>query len=117
VTKAVTFEAAHRMPGHGPGHPYGRLHGHSFHLEVGVSGQVEPEAQWVADFANLTAALQALASELDHGLLNDIPGLDVPTLERLCLWVAGRLQPDWPGLSRVRISRPSLGESCTLELS
>lgn len=116
VTKAVTFEAAHRMPGHGTAHPYGRVHGHSFRLEASISGRLEPGALWVADFAALSTSLQALANELDHGLLNDIPGLETPTLEQLCLWVAARLQSDWPGLCRVTLSRPSLNESCALDL-
>ena len=116
VTKAVTFEAAHYMPAKPDGHPYKRMHGHSFRLEAAVRGRIQPDAEWVADFAALTAALNALAHELDHGLLNEIEGLETPTLERVCLWVAARLKTDWPGLVRVTLSRPSLSETCTLEL-
>lgn len=116
VSKAVHFEAAHFMPAKPEGHPYKRMHGHSFRLEAAIAGTVEPGAEWVADFAALTRALEAVAGELDHGLLNEVPGLETPTLERICLWVAHRLKPDWPGLARVTLSRPSLSESCTLRL-
>ncbi len=65
----------------------------------------------------MTAALNGVAEKLDHKLLNEIDGLSVPTLERICLWVARELKAELPGLSRVSLSRPSLNENCTLELS
>ena len=69
------------------------------------------------DFSKLTAALQDVAQQLDHRLLNEIEGLSVPTLERVCLWVANMLRPTLPGLTRVTLSRPSLNETCTLDLT
>lgn len=116
ITHAVTFEAAHFMENQPEGHAYRNVHGHSFRLEVSVAGRVQRGAEWVQDFADLSAILGAVAAELDHKLLNDIKGLEVPTLERICLWVANRLQADLPGLRSVTLSRPSLNESCRLLL-
>ncbi|KJS38171.1 MAG: 6-pyruvoyl tetrahydrobiopterin synthase [Hyphomonas sp. BRH_c22] len=116
ITKSVNFEAAHYMGGKPEGHPYRNVHGHSFLLEATVSGTVKPGEQWVEDFSRLTASLQATAGKLDHKLLNEIDGLDVPTLERICLWAAADLAPGLPGLSRVAVSRPSLNERCELVL-
>ena len=116
VTKAVGFEAAHFMPTKAEGHPYRHMHGHSFRLEVTIAGTLEPGSEWVADFAELSAALKALAGQLDHGLLNDVVGLEIPTMERICIWVAERLKPDWPGLKTVSLMRPSLDERVTLNL-
>ncbi len=117
ISKAVTFEAAHFMGGKPEGHPYRNMHGHSFRLEAAVKGKVKPGEEWVEDFSKLTAALKAAAEKLDHSLLNEIDGLSVPTLERICLWAAREIGAELPGLSRVTLSRPSLNESCTLELS
>jgi 6-pyruvoyltetrahydropterin/6-carboxytetrahydropterin synthase len=114
ITKAATFDAAHRLPGGPADGPYGRLHGHSFRVEASVRGPATAPMAWVADLATLEAALEAVAGELDHSLLNDHPGLETPTLEALCLVFAQRLKPAFPGLSRVTISRPSLSESCSL---
>lgn len=116
VTKAVSFEAAHYMGHQEEGHPYRSIHGHSFRIEATVAGTVQPGEQWVEDFADLTAALEAVAARLDHRLLNEIDGLEVPTLERLCVWVANVLRPNVPGLSSVELSRPSLNERCRLDL-
>ncbi|GAB5459731.1 MAG: 6-carboxytetrahydropterin synthase [Henriciella sp.] len=114
ITKAVGFEAAHFM-GHRPeGHPYRNLHGHSFRLEVTVAGTVLPGEEWVQDFSDLTAILEATAGKLDHSLLNEIDGLSVPTLERICLWAANDLKPQLPGLKQVTLARPSLNERCVL---
>jgi 6-pyruvoyltetrahydropterin/6-carboxytetrahydropterin synthase len=115
ITKAATFDAAHHLP-EGPAGPYTRLHGHSFKVEASVRGEEQGAIGWVADLGELDRALRAAASELDHGLLNEKPGLESPTLEHLCLWFAARLGPQFPGLSRVVVSRPTVGESCALNL-
>lgn len=117
ITKAATFDAAHRLPDGGPqGSPYTRLHGHSFRVEATVRGDAHPPVGWVADLAELDRALRAVALELDHGLLNEKPGLESPTLEHICLYVADRLTPAFPGLCRVVVSRPTINESCALVL-
>ena len=116
ISKAVTFEAAHFMGAKPDGHPYRNLHGHSFRLEATVCGRVKAGEEWVEDYASLTQALESLAGELDHRLLNEIDGLDVPTLERIAFWAAQRLKSRLPALVAVTLERPSLSERCTLEL-
>ncbi|MCH9752915.1 MAG: 6-pyruvoyl tetrahydropterin synthase family protein [Hyphomonas sp.] len=116
ITKAVTFEAAHFMGGKPEGHPYRNMHGHSFRLEATVAGTVQPGAEWVQDFSDLSAILAETAAKLDHRLLNEIDGLSVPTLERIALWAANDLKPKLPGLKRVALARPSLDEACVLVL-
>ncbi|MEM7458066.1 MAG: 6-carboxytetrahydropterin synthase [Pseudomonadota bacterium] len=116
ITKAVTFEAAHYMGGKPEGHPYRNVHGHSFRLEATVAGTVQPGAEWVQDFSDLAAILTETAEKLDHRLLNEIAGLDVPTLERIAVWAANDLKAKLPGLKRVVLARPSLDERCVLVL-
>ncbi|HXQ14865.1 MAG TPA: 6-carboxytetrahydropterin synthase [Caulobacteraceae bacterium] len=117
ITKAAAFDAAHRLPAGGPeGSPYTRLHGHSFRVEATIRGVVRPPVGWVNDLGELDAALREIAGALDHGLLNDLPGLESPTLEALCVHFAERLKPRFPGLCRIAVSRPSIGESCAMEV-
>ena len=116
ITKAAAFDAAHRLPGGPEGGPYTRLHGHSFRVEATLRGAAVAPVGWVEDLAALDAALKAVAANLDHSLLNEHPGLESPTLEALCVHVAGALKPRFPGLVRVLVSRPTVGESCVLEL-
>ena len=83
ITKAATFDAAHYLS-EGPEHrPYRQLHGHSFRVEASVRGAPGGPVGWVADLADLEADLRAAAGELDHGLLNDKPGLGLELLPDL----------------------------------
>lgn len=116
VSRAGHFEAAHHLAPKDPNHPYGQLHGHSFRVEIAVSGVVKESEDWVADFAQLGDVLAKVTGILDHSYLNEIPGLELPTLERICVWIADRVLPDLPRLTRVSVSRPSLSETCTLRL-
>ena len=116
ITKAATFDAAHHL-NYGPqDNPYRRLHGHSFRVEATVRGQMRADEDWVEDLGELERALVSVAGELDHSLLNEKPGLENPTLERLCLYFSDRLKARFPGLSRVEVSRPTIGERCALTL-
>ncbi len=116
ITKAAQFDAAHSLP-EGPRAEYRRMHGHSFRVEATLKGAMDGPVGWVADLGALETALEAAADELDHACLNEIPGLESPTLERLCLHFAARLKPDFPALSRITVSRPTVGETCSLSLA
>jgi 6-pyruvoyltetrahydropterin/6-carboxytetrahydropterin synthase len=117
ITKSATFDAAHYFA-QGPEHrPYSNMHGHSFRVEATVRGETQEPVGWVADLADLDAALKAVAAELDHGVLNDKPGLERPTLEHICLYFAQRLKIPFPGLCRIVVSRPTIGESCALQVA
>lgn len=108
IFKIFTLEAAHRLPNVPPGHKCARLHGHSFRVELHVSGPVDPDAGWVLDFADLKAAFRPFYDQLDHHYLNDIPGLENPTSENLARWIWMRLKPTLPLLSEVVVH-----ETCT----
>ena len=108
IFKVFTLEAAHRLPNVPPGHKCARLHGHSFQVEVHVSGDPGPETGWIMDFGDLKDAFAPLYAQLDHHYLNDIPGLENPTSERLAIWIWERLKPGLPALSAIVIR-----ETCT----
>ncbi len=116
IVKSFGFDAAHTLSGQPEGHRYGRVHGHSFYVDVSVSGTRDAEKGWVSDFANLDQAVSVLKEQLDHNFLNEIDGLEQPTLENIAHWIAERLKPDFPGLSKVVVRRPSFNEACHLTL-
>ena len=116
ITKAAAFDAAHYLEEGPPDHRYRRIHGHSFRVEASIRGERPEGEAWLADLDGLNTALGAAAAELDHGLLNDKPGLERPTLEQLCLHFAAKLRPQFPNLSKIVVSRPTVGETCALSL-
>src|SRR3712207_4555504 len=108
IYKEFGFEAAHRLPNVPAGHKCARLHGHSFRVRVVVEGPVEAHAGWVMDFGAIGEAWRPLHEALDHRYLNDVPGLENPTSERLAEWVWARLAPALPALAAVEVR-----ETCT----
>ena len=97
------FEAAHRLPKVPPGHKCARLHGHSYRIEVAVSGPVDEETGFLIDYQAMTDAWAPLFAALDHRCLNDVEGLSNPTSEILARWIWDRLAPSLPGLARVTV--------------
>ncbi len=116
IIKSINFDAAHFLDHDPEARPYARLHGHSFLLEVEIEGEQHPEEGWVVDFGDVAEALDGVREALDHRLLNEVEGLERPTLENICMWVARRMKKDFPGLARVRVSRPSNGETCVYDV-
>ena len=101
IFKTFTLESAHRLPNVPPGHKCARLHGHSFRVEIHVSGPVDPHLGWVMDFADVKAAFEPLFQQLDHHYLNDVPGLENPTSENLARWIWQELKTSLPLLECV----------------
>ena len=108
IFKEFRFEAAHRLPNVPERHKCARLHGHSFRVEVHVSGELDETLGWVCDFSDLKKAFEPLHEQLDHRYLNEIPGLENPTSEQLARWIWQRLKPALPQLCKVVIA-----ETCT----
>lgn len=108
IYKKFHIEAAHRLPNVPAGHKCARLHGHSYAVEIHVSGELDPQLGWVTDFADIKTAFQPVFEQLDHRYLNDVAGLENPTAENIARWIWDRLKSRLPGLSRVVIH-----ETCT----
>jgi len=100
--RRLRFEAAHRLPHVPADHKCARLHGHGFEAALHVRAQGRDE-----DGAGLTAAGRRIAERLHGVCLNDVPGLDNPTSERLAQWI-------WRSLAgELDLSSVSVFETCT----
>jgi 6-pyruvoyltetrahydropterin/6-carboxytetrahydropterin synthase len=111
ITQQFGFDAAHYLDA-APSASNRRLHGHSFYAEVTLKGEPDPKTGWVRDFTEVNAVLDTIRSKLDHQLLNEIAGLGPPTLENLSRYIFGEAKARLPEVCRVRLSRPSTGQSC-----
>lgn len=114
ITKKFDFEAAHWIPVFPEGHKCRRMHGHSFKVEVKLRGALDPELGILMDFADIKAVVKPYIDYLDHDCLNDlgerdnIPHLQNPTSENICLWLYQELSPKLPMLYSVVVR-----ETCT----
>jgi 6-pyruvoyltetrahydropterin/6-carboxytetrahydropterin synthase len=100
LSKDFDFEAAQALPSFPEGHKCRQLHGHSFHLTVSVTGEVQANGLFY-DHAKISEAMKPLLAQVDHHYLNDIPGLENPTIELMAKWFWDRLAPALPGLSEI----------------
>lgn len=94
-----SFEAAHRTP------PYSGLHGHSFFVRVVLKGPSDPVYGWSHNLHDVEPVLDEVRKQLDHRFLNDIEGLEVPSLENLARWIWTRVERKLDGLDQVIVSR------------
>jgi 6-pyruvoyltetrahydropterin/6-carboxytetrahydropterin synthase len=114
ITQQFGFDAAHYLD-EAPSQANRRLHGHSFFAEVTLKGRADPDKGWVRDFNEVTAALSEIRETLDHQLLNEIAGIGPPTLENLARFIYREARARLPEVCRVRLTRPSVGQSCVYE--
>lgn len=108
LTQTFRIEASHQLHDAPSESKCARLHGHSWEIEVRVSGAVDEERGWVIDYGEIEDAWEPLHERLDHRHLNDVEGLDNPTSEMLAAWIWERLEPRLEGLLCIVVH-----ETCT----
>lgn len=94
-----SFDSAHLLPNVPTDHKCQRMHGHTYRVRLEVAGEVDHRTGWIIDYAELKAAWEPLHKQLDHQILNGIPGLSNPTCELIAQWIGDRL----PMVTRVEL--------------
>jgi 6-pyruvoyltetrahydropterin/6-carboxytetrahydropterin synthase len=81
IAKVFEFEASHQLHGLPEEHQCGRLHGHSYKIELTFVGSVLTDEGWLFDFGQMKTFKQFVDERLDHRHLND--EMAQPTSENL----------------------------------
>lgn len=107
------FEAAHQLAHnvYDDDHPYAHIHGHSFQVTLYLRGDEVGPKGWLCDFSTVRDTADRIRATLDHRLLNDIEGLETPTLENLARYIYEKAAAELAPLRAVEVARPSLNES------
>lgn len=116
LTQHFSFEAAHYLPYIPKTEGLGRVHGHSFAVEMHFVGAPDPATGVIVNLETGMGAFRALVQTLDHSLLKEIEGLGVPTLENLGAWLLRRGRVIDDRLHAVTVARPSVGQRCTVTM-
>jgi 6-pyruvoyltetrahydropterin/6-carboxytetrahydropterin synthase len=101
--KEFTFDSAHFLPNVPEGHKCRSIHGHTYRLRVWLKGKPDPQLGWIIDFAELKKIIKPVVAELDHKLMNNIPGLENPTCELIAVWIWNQLKPALPAMARIEL--------------
>ena len=113
VRKAFEFDAAHYLPNCPEGHPCKGVHGHHYAITVTCEGDPDPALGFVVDYHEIGRAMAPVVKALDHSLLNDIPGLQTPSTEVLCVWIWTKVRHLLPLLAEVDVAETP-GNGCAV---
>ncbi len=117
LSQRFFFEAAHTLRRDQAADLAGssrRIHGHTYRAKVSVAGQPDAHTGMVVDLALLRTAIDTLRAQLDHQLLDDVPGLGPATLENLCGFIHRALAGAGWRVASVEVKRDATGDSCRL---
>lgn len=98
IGRTYRFEAAHYLPLVPENHRCRNLHGHNYRVAITVCGSLDARG-FVCDFAEIDAIVEPILKQVDHRLLNEVPGLENPTAEIIAAWFLSRI----PNCERVRV--------------
>jgi 6-pyruvoyltetrahydropterin/6-carboxytetrahydropterin synthase len=77
------------------------MHGHSYRLQVLVSGEPDTSTGMVVDFFDIEEAVRKVIDPIRDTCLND--RLENPTAEAIVAWLWGQIQPHLSQLAELRL--------------
>lgn len=96
IAKRFTFDAAHRLDRLPPDHKCHRMHGHTYSVELVFDGLIDGSSGqpvgFVLDYAVIDDLWRPLHDQLDHRVLNEVSGLEIPTTEVLAHFIFDRIK-------------------------
>ncbi|MEY4616321.1 MAG: hypothetical protein RJB66_1281 [Pseudomonadota bacterium] len=98
------IESARKLTKLPPSHPCSHVHGHSFVITLTLFGPWNETLGWMYDYHDLDQIVKPTLKLLDHNYLNEVPGLENPTSEALCVFLFERLKALLPELQKVTIA-------------
>lgn len=103
IFKTFTFDSAHFLPNVPEGHKCKAIHGHTYRMIVYIEGPLDQEIGWVADFADIKKVIEPIVKMVDHKLLNELPGLENPTCEKIAIWLWNKIKEKIPALVKIEL--------------
>ncbi len=116
LSQSFYFEAAHTLRRKIDAEGSLRIHGHTYHAEVTISGAPDPSTGMMMDLAFLRQEVDKVRQQLDHHFLDEVAGMGPATLENLCLFIHRQLEASLHDIDRITVWRPASGDKCCLKI-
>ncbi len=114
LSQKFYFEAAHSLEREVDAEPSRRIHGHTYHVEVSISGDPDPSTGMLVDLGFFRREIARVRDLLDHRFLDDVEDIGPATLENLCSYILDQLGDSLGHVTQVAIERPASGDKCVL---
>jgi len=101
IWKELRFESALQLRRAPDGDRRRQLHGHSYLLRLHLIAALDQVMGWTVDYGEVKSAFTPIYKELDHQLLNELPGLADGDVGSVVAWLRGRCAPLLPQLDRI----------------
>jgi 6-pyruvoyltetrahydropterin/6-carboxytetrahydropterin synthase len=93
IGRIFKFESAHKLPDEPIYGKCSALHGHTYHLEVEISGEIN-EKGWICNFGEIKKVInQSVIQKYDHKYLNDY--FEIPTVENILFKIQSDLEKEF----------------------
>ncbi len=110
IWKEQRFESALRLNRVPTPDPRSRLHGHSYLVRLHLTAPLDPVMCWTVDYGDVKELFKPVYKQLDHHLLNDLPGLEDTDAASLAQWIQQQMAPLLPQLDRIDLyQKPGCG--------
>lgn len=103
-------ESARFLPQLDKNHPCAHMHGHSFKIILSFVGDVNPQIGWLIDYHQISQIMSPILKQIDHRVLNEVPGLENPTSENLAKWIYDQVKSRISFLISVNVSETPFTE-------
>ena len=103
VSKQFHFSAAHQLTLLPDEHPCRRMHGHNYIVEVVLERKELDPRGFVVEYHDLAPIKSFIDDNLHHRNLNEVMPYP-PTSENIARYLYDTFKPDFPALSKVRVS-------------
>jgi len=110
IWKEQRFESALTLPHLSSSHPQAGLHGHSYLIRLHLTAALDPVMCWTIDYGDVKEIFKPVYQQLDHHLLNDIPGLESTDSGSITQWIKSQVADSLPQLDRIDLyQKPGCG--------
>jgi len=112
IWKELRFEGALRLARAPEGDSRRRLHGHSYLLRLHLTSPLDQVLGWTVDYGDVKTLFKPVYNQLDHHLLDELPGLPDADPATLVRWIRGGVTSALPQSDRIDLfETPGTGVS------